>query len=384
MEDKQGLARFLIFDQDGCLQFRKGGQVKLGAKFRSFYINKLQAEATSQVPRIGKPAEIACDKALEKKFTCSAKTIEYANNRKKRFDAEGCDIVESLYRKHTVMDKRNKERADAQKAAAEIDVEATFAPVTINYTGSRPQLTHGDKCLDLYSRVRPGQYAKKNIEERDAEFENARVECNFMPQINPDGSYLAKPDQTLDQIKGVKEKLDQQAKGRENAAKIKATQARNPGDGLNKKGKGKKPPQMLGPATMSNGKESSKFKSAFGKLEKVPKRLHPKAQTRAEIHKGRQDTRKLGFFDSQKMNPALFYQTGSQEELQDDMNGGPQDQMIDISDHDARIINQGGNPGNQAHQLGQIDLANDQIQPANMYSDLNQQPQPNELQNNAF
>ena len=113
MEDKQGLARFLIFDQDGCLQFRKGGQVKLGAKFRSFYINKLQAEATSQVPRIGKPAEIACDKALEKKFTCSAKTIEYANNRKKRFDAEGCDIVESLYRKHTVMDKRNKERADA-------------------------------------------------------------------------------------------------------------------------------------------------------------------------------------------------------------------------------------------------------------------------------
>ena len=48
--------------------------------------------------------------------------------------------------------------------------------------------------MDLYSRVKQGQYAKRNIEERDAEFENAREECNFMPQINPDGSYLAKPD----------------------------------------------------------------------------------------------------------------------------------------------------------------------------------------------
>lgn len=113
--------------------------------------------------------------------------------------------------------------------------------MTLEYAG-RPQMTHGDKCLDLYSRVRPGQYAKKNIEERDAEFENARVECNFMPVINPDGSYLAKPDQTLDQIKGVKEKIDSLAKGRENAEKIKATQARNPGDGLKKKGKGKKAP----------------------------------------------------------------------------------------------------------------------------------------------
>lgn len=111
VEDKQGIARFIIFDQEGNLQFRKGGQVKLGAKFRSFYINKLQAEATSSYPRIGKPAEISADKALSKKFTCSAKTIEYAEKRKRKLESEGCDIVESLYRKHKVMDERNKARA---------------------------------------------------------------------------------------------------------------------------------------------------------------------------------------------------------------------------------------------------------------------------------
>ena len=44
----------------------------------------------------------------------------------------------------------------------------------------------------------------------------------------------------MDQIKGVREKLDMLAKGRENQEKIRATQARNPGDGLKtKKGKGK-------------------------------------------------------------------------------------------------------------------------------------------------
>ena len=149
--------------------------------------------------------------------------------------------------------------------------------------------------MDLYSRVKQGQYAKRNIEERDAEFENARDECNFMPQINPDGSYLAKPDQTLDQIKGVKEKIDMLAKGREHQEKIRATQARNPGDALSKKkGKGGKKPQMLGPAVITTSVDRSRFKSAFGKLEPVAvKRLQPKMQ------KQRGEKNKLiSFFDS--------------------------------------------------------------------------------------
>ena len=69
------------------------------------------------------------------------------------------------------------------------------------------------------------------------------------------------------------------AKGREHQEKIRATQARNPGDGLKKKkGKSKKEPKMFGPAVMATSVEKSRFKSSFGKLEPVAvKRLQPKA-----------------------------------------------------------------------------------------------------------
>lgn len=66
-ENAQGIARFIIYDDDGVIQFRKGGQAKFAAKFRSFYINKLQAEASSNYPRIGKPAEVASEKHIQKK-----------------------------------------------------------------------------------------------------------------------------------------------------------------------------------------------------------------------------------------------------------------------------------------------------------------------------
>jgi len=61
--------------------------------------------------------------------------------------------------------------------------------------------------LDLYSRVRPGQYAKQNIQEPDQDFEAHKEECAFSPVINEKGCHLAAPEQTLEQIKGVKEKL---------------------------------------------------------------------------------------------------------------------------------------------------------------------------------
>lgn len=61
--EKHGLARFIVFDEEGSLQLRKGGQDKLAAKFRSFFINKLQMEADqkNKQPRIGKPSMAAVD-----------------------------------------------------------------------------------------------------------------------------------------------------------------------------------------------------------------------------------------------------------------------------------------------------------------------------------
>ena len=71
LEDRQGVARFIVFDEDGNLQLRRGGQVKIARQFRNFYINKLQAEATSVLPRVAKPADDPAKNQIQNKPTIS-------------------------------------------------------------------------------------------------------------------------------------------------------------------------------------------------------------------------------------------------------------------------------------------------------------------------
>lgn len=88
---------------------------------------------------------------------------------------------------------------------------------------------------------------------------------------------------------------------------------------------------MLGPSTMGTSIEGSRFKSAFGEPAPVAKRLHPKKAASMG------NTRKLiSFFDSQRINPANFYQPDMQE-------GQEESQLIDINDHEARIVPNGNN-----------------------------------------
>jgi len=93
----------VIFDAEGKLQLRTGGQVKVARKYRNFYINKLQAENSTSYPRVAKTAESNLETALHTRPTLSAKTLKYAENRKNKLKTEGCDIVEHLLRKNTVM-----------------------------------------------------------------------------------------------------------------------------------------------------------------------------------------------------------------------------------------------------------------------------------------
>ena len=103
VEDKQGIARMIVFDDEGKMLLRKGGQTKLANKFRSFYINKLQAEARSNYPRIAKPAEIAAEKELKRKPTISAKTAQIAEQRRLKIGSSNDDVVTHLYKKATIM-----------------------------------------------------------------------------------------------------------------------------------------------------------------------------------------------------------------------------------------------------------------------------------------
>ena len=71
LEDRQGVARFIVFDEDGNLQLRRGGQVKIARQFRNFYINKLQAEPTSVLPRVARPADDPAKNQIQNKPTIS-------------------------------------------------------------------------------------------------------------------------------------------------------------------------------------------------------------------------------------------------------------------------------------------------------------------------
>ena len=68
----------------------------------------------------------------------------------------GYDVVDQLLLKQKVMEEKKKDKAQKIIEAREYDEAATFKPVTLNYENRGVQPTHGDRCLDLYSRVRPG------------------------------------------------------------------------------------------------------------------------------------------------------------------------------------------------------------------------------------
>ena len=107
---------------------------------------------------------------------------------------------------------------------------------------------------------------------------------------------------------------------------------------------------MLGNPVMGTSIEGSRFKSAFGKLEPpAPKRLHPKVLNRREIRKP------ISFFDSQRIDRNQLYQPQQHDGMLHP------DQMIDINDHEARLV-QPPHP-QQVHNLGDhLQESNEQAQ----------------------
>lgn len=83
----------------------------MASKFRALYINKLQSESKSNVPRVGKPVEITFEKELTMKPALSQKTLQYAEKRRLKLNTENCDVVEHLLRKQTLMEQKHREQA---------------------------------------------------------------------------------------------------------------------------------------------------------------------------------------------------------------------------------------------------------------------------------
>ena len=90
---------------------------------------------------------------------------------------------------------------------------------------------------------------------------------------------------------------------------------------------------------MSTSIESSKFKSAFGNLKPVePRRLNPKALANAQNR--RANRKPLSFFDSQRVDPSMMYNTNDPQEGEQmyaypgevELQGQIESEMIDIND----------------------------------------------------
>jgi len=82
--------------------------------------------------------------------------------------------VDHLYKQAEAIEVKKQNRAKAikeQQLAKEAN-GATYAPATNNYH-TAGTVTSGDKCLDLYARVKPGAYKeKKDMPAEEREFRN--------------------------------------------------------------------------------------------------------------------------------------------------------------------------------------------------------------------
>jgi len=202
-KNKQGIDRYIVIDKNGEMQIRKGGQDQIAAKFRSFYINKMQADDYSKA-RQRRMDENRSDVVFKKKPYVSAASKALAEKGRGRLDDRGAvDIVDHLYT-NEIKRKELKEvmakQAIAQAAKIE-EEEFTFSPKISQYNLPGGHQS-GDKCFELYSRVKEGQYLKKKDVE-DYDYERGKDECTGKPTINHPISHLIRPDRELNEIYGV-------------------------------------------------------------------------------------------------------------------------------------------------------------------------------------
>ena len=89
------------------------------------------------------------------KPTISDKTNAMAMRKRQKMLGENTNvtIVELLLQPTEKNEHLEKQRSDKKKKEEE---ECTFKPKTLTYHSGAQQTTHGDKCLDLYSRTQKG------------------------------------------------------------------------------------------------------------------------------------------------------------------------------------------------------------------------------------
>ena len=153
-------------------------------------------------PEISKKSKKLADKQRGK--------MQGENNGKKTATA----VVKHLLMKEQVRAEQKQKKAEAIIKEKEDEQEFTFKPKTNKYPG-KGGATSGDKCLDLYSRVKRGQISSKvGKTSLEVEYEREQEECTHQPKINKPGSHMKKASKSTSEIRGFDEQKNRMAQGR--------------------------------------------------------------------------------------------------------------------------------------------------------------------------
>lgn len=169
----------------GQLLIYKGGQEKIFAHFKDFYVNRLQFEGLVQKKAV---KQITID-ITTPKYSKTSKKITKQAVEKHRKDIIGnaeFDIVSYLYAKELsrAQEKKLKQEIIESEKAKEEEQESTFKPKTIDFKHKLDQykVTSGDRNLDLNNKIQKGQYALRHNKDREEyEYDKNYQECTYTP-----------------------------------------------------------------------------------------------------------------------------------------------------------------------------------------------------------
>ena len=220
IHDKVDVSKLGFFEGPKFL-LKKGDHKKLFTHFKSFYVHRVQFVGLDHDHRQSMFDTYDPASEIMAKPKISQKTTDLAVKKRGKL-LGGIDATQVRQVDIFLIPKMDKGKIEAKKKELEDrEVEGcTFTPTTLNYRTSKTQVTHGDRCMDLYSRKQKGWFKERGHKtQEDYEFERSKGDLTFSPQINDPEQVqrLAKNRESrkVDTIRGMDKVRDRMERARQ-------------------------------------------------------------------------------------------------------------------------------------------------------------------------
>lgn len=206
---------------------RKGDHKKLFTHFKVFYVHRVRFVGLDEEHRRSLFNSYEPNSEVKEKPEISEKTSKLADKKRTKL-LGGIDVSQVKQVDIFLIPKLNQAKIDAKKKQLDEREmkDCTFAPQTLDYKGTaqRPiinNVTHGDRCKDLYSTKHKGWFKEKSEKTmEDYEVERSKDEMNFKPLINDPEVVKQKFEKNfekrkVDSIKGIDKVRDRMERARQ-------------------------------------------------------------------------------------------------------------------------------------------------------------------------